>query len=116
MTTKALAFVRMEDGEPTTVGVLRLRVAYDGMTDAEALKRLRGAVTDWVAQSEEGAAAWKESSQDFNIGDLAHHDSSPILGGYLARRGIFFLELDVADPQPRAIDYDAKLVNEDELP
>lgn len=113
MTTKTLAFVRVEDGEPTTVGILVLGVAYDGMTDEDALKRLRGAITDWVNQSEEGAKAWKESSQDFNIGDLAHHDSSPTLGRHLERHGIFYLTLEVADPRPRAIEYDAKLVNED---
>jgi hypothetical protein len=61
----------------------------DGVTDAaycsfeseeaDGKKALSKAVTNWVETSEAGKAAWKESCEDFNIGDLACHQSPELL-------------------------------------
>jgi len=73
----------------------------DGVTDAahcsfrckdtDGKKALSRAVTKWVETTEEGRAAWEESCEDFNIGDLACHQSQELL----AEWGIHDLKVQV---------------------
>lgn len=54
---------------------------------------LQGAVTAWIDQTDEGASAYAESCEDFNIGDLGlHSDSNPEL---LAAFGVYDLSVEV---------------------
>ncbi len=47
-------------------------------TKEDALQRLSRAVGQWIQSANDGRRAWTESSEDFNVGDLA---------GYLGRSG-----------------------------
>ena len=47
-------------------------------TKDEAMRRLTRAIEQWIGNTQEGRKAWAESSEDFNVGDLA---------GYLNRSG-----------------------------
>lgn len=55
--------------------------------------RLTTAVTKWVAETAEGLAAWKASSEDFNVGDLADHISDPDLRMRCTDAGIHNLQI-----------------------
>ena len=62
-------------------------------TKDEAMHRLTRAVGQWIGNTQEGREAWAESSEDFNIGDLAGHlngngKAVPSLQRYLEQEGI----------------------------
>ena len=40
-------------------------------TKGEAMQQLTRAIDHWIQKSDEGGKAWAESSEDFNVGDLA---------------------------------------------
>lgn len=73
----------------------------DGVTDAaycsfkcaeaDGKMALSKAVTKWVETTDGGRAAWKESCEDFNIGDLACHQSPELLSEW----GVYDLEVQV---------------------
>ncbi len=44
------------------------------MTSQEALKRFRRATSQWLANTQDGKAAWAESVHDFNYGDFSMGD------------------------------------------
>lgn len=57
------------------------------------MHRLTRAVGQWIGNTQEGREAWAESSEDFNIGDLAGHlngngKAVPSLQRYLEQEGI----------------------------
>jgi len=71
-----VCFIRL-DG--TLVDALRVvEITTAANTKGEAMQRLTRAIEQWIGNTEEGRKAWAESSEDFNIGDLA---------GYLNGRG-----------------------------
>jgi hypothetical protein len=47
-------------------------VQWEGVEPAQLMKRLVGAVTEWVKSTEDGQTAWHNSGHDFGIGDLVH--------------------------------------------
>ena len=55
--------------------------------------RLTRALTKWALESNEGAQAWKNSSQDFNIGDLSNYTDNYTLKGFLKEQGIHELTI-----------------------
>ena len=62
-------------------------------TKDEAIQRLTRAVEQWIGNTQEGREAWAESSEDFNIGDLAGYlngsgKAVPSLQRYLEQEGI----------------------------
>lgn len=55
------------------VCVVRAEVLDSVLADDRLfLKSLRLAVTRWINETDAGKAAWKESCEDFNIGDLGN--------------------------------------------
>ena len=62
-------------------------------TKDEALQRFTRAIDHWIQKSDEGGKAWAESSEDFNVGDLAGYldqcgKAVPSLQHYLELEGI----------------------------
>ena len=71
-----VCFIRL-DG--SLVDALRaIEITTTANTKDEVLQRLTRAIEHWIGNTQEGRKAWLESSEDFNIGDLA---------GYLNGRG-----------------------------
>jgi hypothetical protein len=60
---------------------------------SELLKRVKRAVSRWVANTPEGMAALEDSDKDFNVGDLSNCDSDPTLIPYLQAEGLTFLDV-----------------------
>ena len=61
-----------EDGSD---GLINLAVVEftvrPNLSSRQALAALKKVLTQWVKTTKDGRAAWKQSSEDFNIGDLA---------------------------------------------
>lgn len=99
------------------ITVVRAKVRDDSMKeDVNFLRRLRRAITSWIKETEDGKAAWKLSSEDFNLGDLAneYHAESSIIP-YLAAEGIDELSIESLGGGCRNWIHDTVLVNEHEL-
>ncbi|MEI8042075.1 MAG: hypothetical protein WCL11_11750 [Verrucomicrobiota bacterium] len=71
-----VCFLRLDGALVDTLRVIEITTAAN--TKGEAMQRLTQAIQQWIRDTEEGRKAWAESSEDFNIGDLA---------GYLEGRG-----------------------------
>ena len=86
-----VCFIRL-DG--TLVDALRVvEITTAANTKGEAMQRLTRAIEQWIGNTEEGRKAWAESSEDFNIGDLAGYlngrgKAVPSLQRYLDQEGI----------------------------
>jgi len=86
-----VCFIRL-DG--TLVDALRVvEITTAANTKGEAMQRLTRAIEQWIGNTEEGHKAWAESSDDFNIGDLAGYlngrgKAVPSLQRYLDQEGI----------------------------
>lgn len=109
--TAMLVFLRYENAEVSTVGVLLLRTAIE--QDAEVKQALMAATTHWVNTTEDGRRIWRYSCCDLNIGDLACSSAfqSPAFLAALQERGVEYLDCIVGDTTD-ALAYDAVLVNE----
>ena len=69
MKTIRVCFIRMDGAR---VDVLRVvEITTDARTKGEAMQRLTRAIDQWIRNTDEGREAWAESSEDFNVGDLA---------------------------------------------
>lgn len=86
-----ICFIRM-DG--TQVDALRgVEITSVAETKEDALQRLSKAIGQWIQKTDEGRKAWTESSEDFNVGDLAEYLSrtgkaTPGLQQFLEEAGI----------------------------
>lgn len=86
-----ICFIRI-DG--TQVDALRvIEIATVAETKEDALQRLSRAVGQWIRSTNEGRRAWTESSEDFNVGDLAENLSrtgkaKPALQRFFEKEGI----------------------------
>jgi len=86
-----VCFIRL-DG--TLVDALRVvEITTAANTKGEAMQRLTRAIEQWIGNTEEGRKAWAQSSEDFNIGDLAGYlngrgKAVPSLQRYLDQEGI----------------------------
>jgi len=109
--TAMLVFLRYENAEVSTVGVLLLRTAIE--QDAEVKQALMAATTHWVNTTEDGRKIWRYSCCDLNIGDLACSSAfqSPAFLAALQERGVEYLDCIVVDTTD-ALAYDTVLVNE----
>jgi hypothetical protein len=64
-----VCFIRM-DG--VLVDALRVvEFTKVARTKDEAMQRLSRAIDGWIRSTDEGRKAWAESSEDFNVGDIA---------------------------------------------
>ena len=86
-----VCFIRMDGARVDALRVVEIITA--ARTKGEAMQRLTRAIDQWIRNTDEGRAAWAESSEDFNVGDLAGYlDGSgravPSLQHYLELEGI----------------------------
>ena len=87
-----VCFVRMDRTGIDAMRVVEFTTAAE--TKEDVLKRLERALTGWIMETEEGKAAWRESSEDLNIGDLVSYfdvqgNPAASLKPYLKRERIF---------------------------
>lgn len=109
-------FIRQDCLEVDAVGILTI-IDEDHQPErlaSEAMSALKKAITRWVANTFEGAAAYEASSEDYNIGDFVDDFRRPSLAPYLARFNIHSVELMTACPNSTHT-YDSHLVDDDEL-
>jgi hypothetical protein len=64
-----VCFIRLDGALVDALRAVEITTAAN--TKGEAMQRLIRAVGQWIRDTEEGRKAWAESSEDFNIGDLA---------------------------------------------
>lgn len=86
-----VCFLRLDGALVDTLRVIEITTAAN--TKGEAMQRLTQAIQQWIRDTEEGRKAWAESSEDFNIGDLAGYldgcgRAVPSLQHYLELEGI----------------------------
>jgi hypothetical protein len=109
-----LVFLRYEDAEVSTMGILNLRTLLE--TDAEVKETLTAATTHWVNTTQAGRSLWNYSCADLNIGDLASSSAfqDEAFLAALRDRGVEYVDCFVGDCDD-AIAYDEVLVNEEEV-
>jgi hypothetical protein len=97
MKTETYIIPRRANDE-TTFAVVRasftdeaLKNGYSHIASFKA--RIIDAVTHWARKDLEGQNAWKESSEDFNVGDLANYKED-VFNPYLKQYGITLLEVE----------------------
>jgi hypothetical protein len=76
----------------------------------DALKGIEASVSDWVRETPEGAAAWEESCEDFNIGDF-FCSPLPRRSPFLLRHGIDAVSLVYQMSEGEEICFDRVLVS-----
>jgi hypothetical protein len=75
-------------GDEFTFAVVTARVSQ-AVSAAAFRDNLTLALTEWAATTNDGAAAWKASSQDFNVGDLSEYlPAGRRLRRILAKHGV----------------------------
>ena len=121
MSSSQVQFVVPRDSrDEVTFAVIHARVSLKaqkkGMGINEFLDALKQAVTNWIKTTTEGRQAWENSSQDFNIGDLANENIGPI-NAYLKHHGIAIDDINVfsMDCSAGCWEFDTVLVKGDEL-
>lgn len=94
-TTRTISFLLSRIGLAQVENAACLDVVVAGddtRNEGDVFEAFQAAVTQWVNTSADGRAAWFNSSEDFNIGDLLGEapDLTPYLigVGILARRGM----------------------------
>lgn len=63
------------------------------MTDTELREAVSKAVSEWIAETEDGKKAWEYSCEDFNIGDLACRGIDDDLKEKLEKVGVYELHI-----------------------
>ncbi len=86
-----VCFIRMDGSRVDALRVIEITTVAE--TKEDALQRLSRAVGQWIQNTNEGRRAWTESSEDFNVGDLAEYLSrsgkaTPNLQQFLQKEGI----------------------------
>jgi hypothetical protein len=86
-----VCFIRMDGALVDALRVVEITTV--ARTKDEALQRLTRAIEQWIRGTDDGRKAWVESSEDFNVGDLAGYPDQcgkavPSLQLYLELEGI----------------------------
>ena len=82
------------------VSVIPVENRKDGdhpMSPKDAFTAIKKAVTGWVKHTTAGQVAWKQSKNDFNVGDLADYTNDDALKSYLHKEGIQALNIAIED-------------------
>jgi hypothetical protein len=87
-----ICFIRVDRTGVDALRVVEFATVAENKEDV--LKRLERALTKWIMETKDGKAAWRESSEDLNIGDLVSYfdvQGNPVasLKPYLKRERIF---------------------------
>lgn len=85
--------VRASPEETTFAVVTATTWGPDPLTDAEFIKVLKTAITEWAYTTGPGMSAWEASSEDFNVGDLDNEQYDPELIQILRVHGITYLSV-----------------------
>jgi len=112
------AFIRTDRGNVNIIAVVDItdseKDTRSGRSAKEALEALKKAITRWVSETDEGAEAYANSSEDYNIGDFLGDFESLSFAPYLASAGIECLEINTLSPD-ETNSYDHHLVDESGL-
>ena len=92
-----------QDRDSKTVAVVKVDFKSEPYGEKYLRQAITRAVTQWIKSTDEGRCAWKQSSEDFNVGDLSAWQSSPVLGRFLVDNGVYSLVIET---------YDAKTVGD----
>jgi hypothetical protein len=86
----AVQFVIPREGfEEHTVAIIEAAVTNTILRDKMPfLQALRTALTTWARDTNRGRQAWRESSHDFNVGDLHGYQDDPSLKQVCSQAGI----------------------------
>lgn len=84
-----------EGRDEATFAVVACDESWSIKTPTDIRHKVRHAVTEWMRTSPEGRQAWKNSSEDFNVGDLASQLADHDLQRCLSQRGVENLTIDV---------------------
>ncbi len=87
-------FVVQRPGE-STFCIVRAQTTDRVETDRQLMYTIQQSVTDWIVNTEEGKAAYIESSEDMNVGDLAQYLGDDYLMAALKARGVEYLKLEI---------------------
>jgi hypothetical protein len=101
-----LVFTRTERNIVSNIAVVLLSTPDESAADA--FGRLRRAVTDWLDNTESGRDAYADSSEDFNIGDLALDESNQELAVIMVNHEIHGFSMQTLDYH-QAVDFDKHL-------
>ena len=100
-----VCFIRLDSALVDALRVVEITTIAN--TKGEAMQRIIQAVGQWIGNTEEGRKAWAESSEDFNIGDLAGCGRAvPSLQHYLELEGIMRIKdlFDLTDSEQEHYD------------
>lgn len=116
---KAEFFVKRNALDELTFAIVKADVSREELAEERPfLAALMNAVTEWVKTTKNGKAAWKESSADFNVGDLSGYSNDKQLVPLLKKNGINSLDID-CEAHTEGADYwsyDTVLAEPDEDP
>lgn len=89
-------------------------IEFSGVERRDLKQAVQRAVTAWVEHGEAGRQAFANSSEDFNVGDLANELSDPALQAELKKQGVTHLAVDCyCDDLPTRWEIDDLLVLND---
>lgn len=119
MSTNVEFLISRDSREETTLALVTAKVTSEElMSGPKFLGALKKALTAWVNETEDGAAAWDNSSWDFNLGDLSMEQPfSQVLKTRLEAHGIYELDIEVMSSNRAEYNwvYDTVLVDEADL-
>jgi len=86
-------FVVQRDGE-STFCIVRAQTKDQIESEGQLLEAIQRAVTDWIDNTEEGKAAFRERGWGLNVGDLASYLGDDYLKAALKDRGVEYLKME----------------------
>lgn len=92
MTSHTITFIRTWGLEGIDALAICSFVTEDNTTSA--MEQLQKAVTSWINEMGEGRRAYAQSSEDFNVGDLALEQKPYLLEPW----GVYDLRVRIVDP------------------
>jgi hypothetical protein len=113
---KAFFVIFRDSMEEKTVAIVTANVDQACLLDEDIFKQtLEVALNDW-RKTEIGLAAWKRSSEDFNVGDLAGYTTEKGLITILGKYGIYKLDIEnhSSNSERGAWSYDTVLMSEED--
>lgn len=105
--------VRASTSELTFARVMATVTDERLMREFTFIDALKKALTQWACDTEEGRKAWKQSSYDFNVGDLAGEVGAESMQPYLEKVGIKRINIGIETHDNRCVawNYDTVLVD-----
>lgn len=112
----AVQFVIPREGfEEHTVAIIEASVTAPILREKMPfLQALRTALTTWARDTDRGRQAWKESSHDFNVGDLHGYQDDPSLKQVCNQAGIQHMTVNLFVDLTTNWTYDTLLIEEGE--